>query len=72
MEKEKLKVLPITFNIYAESEEEASKGRKAIIRFIDIMGQHGARVSGSKLAEAIPRMSNAPFVVSQIIKFFKD
>lgn len=72
MDKEKLEVHPITFNIYAETEEEAENGRKAIIQFINIMGQHGARVSGNKLAEAIPRMNNAPFVVSQIIKFFKD
>lgn len=72
MEQEKLKVQPITFNIYAESEEEAENGRKAIISFINIMGQHGARVSGSKLSEAVGRMSNAPFVVSQIIKFFKE
>lgn len=71
MEKEKLKVQPVTFNIYAESAEEAETGRKAIIQFINIMGQHGARVSGNKLSEAVARMGNAPFVVSQIIKFFK-
>lgn len=72
MEQEKLKVQPITFNIYAADKEEAEAGRKAIIRFINIIGQHGARVSGSKLSEAVAKMGNAPFVTSQIIKFFKE
>ncbi len=72
MDKEKLKVLPITFNIYASSEEEAERGRKAIIQFINVMGQHGARVSGDKIAEAISKMDKAPFVTKEIIKFFKN
>lgn len=72
MNKEKLKTHSITFNIYAETDEEAEKGRKAIIEFINIMGKHGARVSGNKLAEAVQKMDTAPFAVNQIIKFFKD
>lgn len=72
MEKDKLKVLPITFNIYASSEEEAEKGRKAIIKFINTMCQHGARVSGDKLAEAVSKMEKATFVTKEIIKFFKS
>lgn len=72
MDKEKLKVLPITFNIYASSEEEAERGRKAIIQFINVMGQHGARVSGDKIAEAVSKMDKATFVTKEIIKFFKD
>lgn len=71
MDKEKLKVLPITFNIYASSEDEAERGRKAIIKFINTMGQHGARVSGDKLAEAVSKMEKATFVTKEIIKFFK-
>ena len=61
----------IAFNIYASSDEEAEKGRKAIIQFINIMGQHGAMVSGSKIAEAVGRLSSSPFIASQIINFFK-
>lgn len=72
MEQGKLKVRPITFNIYAEDETEAENGRKAIIQFINIMGQHGARVSGDKLVEAVQKMDNAPFALRQIVKFFKD
>jgi hypothetical protein len=61
----------ISFNIYASTDEEAEKGRKAIIQFIDIMGQHGAMVTGNKLDQALKKLYTSPFVTSQIINFFK-
>ena len=64
-------IRPITFNIYASTDEEAEKGRKAIISFINIIGQHGAMVSGSKIAEAVSKLPENTFVLPQIIKFFK-
>lgn len=64
-------VKQISFNIYADTEEEAEKGRKAIIQFINIMGQHGAKVSGNKIADAVSKLSSSPFIASQIIQFFK-
>ena len=64
-------VRPITFNIYASTDEEAEKGKKAIIHFINIMGQHGGKVSGDKLYEAVKMLNINPFITSQIIKFFK-
>ena len=62
----------ITFNIYAKTDEEAENGRKAIIEFINIMGQHGAKVSGNKIAKAVGQLKNSPFIASQIINFFKQ
>lgn len=62
----------ITFNIYAGSDEEAERGRKAIIQFINIMGQQGAAVTGNKIAEAVTKLNTSPFIASQIIKFFKQ
>lgn len=62
----------ISFDIYANSDEEAEKGRKAIILFINIMRQQGAAVSGNKIAEAVSKLNGSPFVFSQIIKFFKQ
>jgi len=62
----------ISFNIYASSDEEAERGRKAIIRFINIMGQHGAMVTGEKIFEAVGKLSSSPFIASQIIRFFKN
>ena len=62
----------ITFQIYANSDEEAEKGRKAIIRFINIMKQHGAMVSGNKLEKAVGMLYSNTFITSQIINFFKQ
>lgn len=62
----------ISFNIFANSDEEAEKGRKAIIKFINMMGQHGAKVSGVKIHDAVSRLNNSPFIFSQIIRFFKE
>lgn len=61
----------ISFNIYASDDKEAEKGRMAIIRFINIMGQHGAMVSGNKISEAVAKLNSSPFIANQIIKFFK-
>ena len=66
-----MEIRNISFNIFADSDEEAEKGRKAIIQFINIMGQHGAKVSGNTIAEAVSNLSSNPFIASQIIKFFK-
>ena len=67
-----MEIRQITFNIYAGSDEEAERGRKAICQFINIMGQHGARVSGAKIAEAVAKLQSNPFIASQIIHFFKQ
>lgn len=61
----------ISFNIFAKDDDEAERGRKAIVKFISIMGQHGAKVSGDKLYDAVAMLNNSPFITSQIIKFFK-
>ena len=67
-----MEVKTITFNIYAGSDEEAENGRKAIIEFINIMGRHGARVSGDKIADAVGKLHESTFIMNQIIKFFKQ
>lgn len=61
----------ISFNIYASTDEEAEKGRSAIIQFINILGQHGAMVSGNRLYDAVRLLNTNPFITSQIINFFK-
>lgn len=62
----------ISLNIYADTDDEAERGRKAIIQFINIMGQHGAAVSGDKIAEAMAMLNSSPFIMTQIIHFFKQ
>lgn len=66
-----LKPYNITFQIYAKSDEEAERGRKAIIQFISIMKNNGAAVTGEKLVEAVGKLSSSPFIASQIINFFR-
>jgi hypothetical protein len=65
------KAHPITFNIYAESPDEAEKGKTAIISFISMVAQQGAMVSGDKLEVAVAKLADNPFIKSQIINFFK-
>ena len=67
----RMEVRNISFNIYASSDEEAERGRKAIVQFINIMGQHGGMVSGDKLHEAVSMLKSNSFITSQIINFFK-
>ena len=64
-------IKPITFNIYAETDEEAEKGRQALIQFINMVGQYGAKVSGNKIAEAVGRLDSNQFIKNQIINFFR-
>ena len=61
----------ISFNIYATSDEEAERGKSAIVQFINIMGMHGGKVTGYKLHEAVKLLNTNPFITSQIINFFK-
>ena len=68
----RMEVRNISFNIYASSDEEAERGCKAIKHFIDIVGQHGAMVSGNKLADAVSKLPENTFILSQIIKFFRE
>ena len=67
-----MEVRNISFNIYAKSDEEAERGRKAIIHIINTVGQHGGKVSGDKIAEAVARLNSSPFIATQIINFFKQ
>ena len=66
-----MEIRKISFNIYAGSDEEAERGKNAIVQFINIMGQHGAMVSGCRLYDAVKLLNTNPFITSQIIKFFK-
>ena len=66
-----LKTYNISFQIYAKNEEEAERGRRAIIQFIKIIRENGAAVTGNKLVEAVANLSSTPFIATQIINFFK-
>lgn len=61
----------IRFNIYAESEQEATVARNTIVEFINDHARHGRAVTGRKIAEAVSRWDKNPFIKSKIIEFFK-
>ena len=65
-----MKGYPITFNIYAESEQEAEEARMAIVAFIGEHAKHGRAVTGKKIAQAVSNWDKNPLVKNQIIKFF--
>jgi hypothetical protein len=60
----------IKFNIYAESAEEATVARNAIVGFINALAKQGRAVTGRKIAEAAARWDKNAFVRNEIIKFF--
>lgn len=60
----------IKFNIYADSEQEAEAARQAIVGFIGTMARQGRAVRGSKIADAVARWDNNPFIRSKILEFF--
>ena len=66
-----LKAYNINLQIYANSDEEAERGRKAIVRFINIMRENRAAVTGEKLVSAVGKLSSSPFIFSEILRFFK-
>lgn len=66
-----MKVYPITINIYASDEQEAEQARKALGAFVDELGAMGIMVTGSKVAEAVPKWKN-PLVRGRIIGHFRQ
>lgn len=61
----------ISFNIYADSEDEAKQAEQAIINFITAHAQEGRAVSAQKITSALSQWEKNPFVKSQIINFLR-
>lgn len=66
-----MKGYPITFNIYAESAEEAEDARMAIVAFIGLHAQQGRAVTGKKIAQALSQWDKNPIVKNNVINYFK-
>jgi len=62
----------ISFQIYARSPEEAELGKNAFVRFIRLMREKNAAVTGEKLDKAIGKLDGNLFVKNEIVKFFKE
>lgn len=66
-----MNVFPITVKIYADDEQEAQMAQKALGQFVNDMGAIGIPVRGAKIAEAVPKWNQNPFIKSKIIDHFK-
>lgn len=57
------KIVNITFNIWANSEEEGEELKRELGAFVDHMGQQGRKVTATKLTEALRRWKDNYFVM---------
>ena len=71
METKKLRGFPLTFDIYAENEQEVQEARRAIIEFIGFHASQCRAVTALKVAHAIRNWQNNPIVRNRIINYFK-
>ena len=62
---------PITFDIYARSEQEVEELRMAVIAFIGSHARQGRAIDAKRLAQAIANWDRNPIVKNQIINYFK-
>lgn len=70
-EKKQLKGFPLTFNIYAENEQEVEACRMALIAFIGFHATQCRAVTAKKVAHAVSNWDKNPLVKNQIINYFK-
>ncbi len=68
---EPLRGFPITFNVYARSEQEVEELRMAVVAFIGCHARQGRAVDAQRLARAISNWDQNPIVKSRIIDYFK-
>ena len=66
-----LKGFPISFNIYAENEQEAEDCRMAIVAFIGHHASQCRAVTAKKVAQALSNWDKNMIVKNQIINYFK-
>lgn len=71
MEKKQLKGFPLTFNIYAENEQEVEECRMAIIAFIGYHASQCRAVTAKKLAKALSNWDKNLLIRNHIISYLK-
>lgn len=66
------KIVNISFNVWANNEEEGARLKQAICDFIDWFGQKGIKVTASKLTNAIDNWQVNPLVRNRVINHFNS
>lgn len=67
----RLKGFPLSFNIYAENEQEVEECRQAIIAFIGLQASQCRAVTARKVAQALKNWDKNFLVKKQIIQYFQ-
>ena len=62
----------ISFNIYADSDEEAQALKGAIVEFINWFGKRGVKVKANAVAKAINGWESNALIRNQIIKYINN
>lgn len=70
-ETKKLHGFPLTFNIYAENEQEVEECRKAIVEFIGFHASQCRAVTAKKVSQALSYCNNNVLIRNQIISYLK-
>lgn len=65
------KVVNISFNVWANDDNEAEALKKAFCDFVDWFGQRGIKVTASKLTNAVNNWQNNILVKNSVINYFK-
>lgn len=68
----KLKGFPLTFNIYAENEQEVEECRKAIIGFIGLHAAQCRAVTAQKVTNALKNWDRNFLIKKQIVEYFQS
>lgn len=68
----KLKGFPLTFNIYAENEQEVEECRKAIIGFIGLHAAQCRAVTAQKVTNALKNWDRNYIIKKQIVEYFQS
>ena len=67
-----LKGFPITFNLYAENEQEVEEARFVITEFINTNAKQGRAVTAKKVANALAKWDKNPFIKNRIINYLQQ
>lgn len=65
-----MKGFPITFNIWANNEQEVEDLRFVITEFIRTNAEQGRAISASKVREALANWDKNPIIKNRIINYF--
>ena len=60
---------PITFSLYAESEQEVADLKFVITEFIRLNAEQGRAVTARKMAAALKNWDKNPFIRNRIISY---